>query len=126
MSIESYLERIAASLEKLANVTDETPTPEKPVKAVDTKPSKASKPAPNRKAKPAPTKTEKVEKEDAGDNEESGATLTEVRKALAGLQKRVDAAAAKGILKEVGEAATLSKLDPDNYQAVIDAANAAE
>lgn len=116
MSIENYLERIAVSLEKLANVTDETPK-----KPVATKPEKkATKAAPSK-----PTKSKSPPKEEASTgtgSSDEGATLTDVRKALAGLQKRVDAAAAKAVLKITGGAATLSKLDPDRYQAVIDAA----
>lgn len=101
MTIESELSRIADALEKIAS-GQATPAPEKP-----SKPSKPSKPE-----KPA-------EKED------DGPSLTDVRKALGALQKKTDAATARGVLKDTGKVGTLSKLDEDLYQAVIDAAEEA-
>jgi len=116
MSLENSLERIAVALEQLANVTDETPTPEKP--AAKAKPTKAKPSKPATKAKPEPTPAAEEEKAPT----EGGPTLSDVRKALGSLQKRVDAAAAKALLADVGGANTLSKLDESKYQAVIDAA----
>jgi len=102
MSIENDIARIAAALEKLANVTDETPAP-KPAKKASTKP----------KAEPKSSDTE---------SSEAIPKVTEVRKALGEVQKAYDADKARELLREVGEATVMSKLSESKYAALISAA----
>lgn len=128
MTIESSLERIALALEQLARVDE--PAPEKPAASGKSGGSKstASKPSTRSNSKkgtqkPSGAKDSKKEPEKEPEKEEEeGPTLADVRKALTALQKNTDAATARSVLKEVGKAATLSQLDEDLYQAVIDAA----
>lgn len=120
MSIENELARIATALETLAGAD----APKKPsASAAQGKGASASKSTSKgagTRSKPSQKPTTKAE--GSTGSSDDGPKLTDVRKALASLQKREDAAAAKDVLKEVGGAATLSKLDPDKYQDVIDAA----
>ena len=109
MSIENDIARIAAALEKLANVTDETPAP-KPAKKVSTKPKATSKPA--EETATEPEATEGVPK------------VTEVRKTLGQVQKAFSPEKAREILKEVGGAAVMSKVPVGKYSAIIAAAKA--
>ena len=105
MSIENDIARIAAALEKLANVTDETPAP-KPAKKASTKPKPAEETATE------PESTEGVPK------------VTEVRKTLGQVQKAFSPEKAREILKEVGGAAVMSKVPVGKYSEIIAAAKA--
>lgn len=119
MSIESSLERIASALETMAYGPGSSSVPKKPEEEVkpskdttedtsSSKPKSTSKPA----AKPTKSKT----------TDEGAPTIGDVRKALGTLQKATSADEARALLKRVGGATTMSKLEPENYQAVIDAA----
>lgn len=117
MTIEATLERIAVALETLAAgggtvaaAPVETPKAETP---------KAEKPKATKAEKPKATKPAKEEK--PAEDEKPSVSLNDVRAALTSLQKAKGADAPKGLLKEF-KAATLSKLETGQYQAVIDRA----
>lgn len=123
MSIENSLERIATALEIMAGNAGSSPESTAPEKAASgsgsRKTSSTSKSSKSSKSsKPSGSGSGKKE-------EKSDLTVADVRKALTALQKRQDAATAKKVLEEAGGGAlTLSKLKPEKYAAVIEAANA--
>jgi outer membrane biosynthesis protein TonB len=106
MSIEKSLERIADALE----VITKRPVTEAPVD---------DKPAAKEKKKPAAKETKKpAEKKESSD----GPTKDDVREALKGYQKRESPTAARELLQTHGNgAASITALDEDDYQAIIDA-----
>lgn len=113
MTIEATLERIAVALEAIAAV---------PVAAAPPPEKTESKPAASKgKAKPAASKTKKEEPAVEEKEEAPSVTLNDVRAALTTLQKAAGSGTPKVLLKEF-KAATLSKLAPDQYQAIIDRA----
>lgn len=128
MTIEAHLQSIDASLQTIAIALTAiaegagaapviaTATKEKPAAAAgkgkgkgttQQKPAQASKPS-----------------EKDGDSE--GPKIADVRKALAELQKRLTPKDARSVLEDKGGVTTLSKLEEDKYQDVIDAANEKE
>ena len=119
MTIEAELARIADALEKIAGQeatapkqSSESPAPEK---AASKSESKARKPR-------SSSKTSKKPDAPAKEEGDAGPSLDAVRKALTALQKRETPAAARAILSDVAGVTTLSKLKPDQYQEIIDAA----
>lgn len=126
MSIENSLERIADALEIIAKAkADPAPAAAEAATEPAAKPAaKPSKPKATKSEKPA-AKPKAKEPEDEGDDdgdENQGPYLADVRKALTDLAKRTDGDTARGVLKDVGGADTLSKLPEAKYKDVIEAA----
>lgn len=125
MSIEAYLQSIDASLQVIAAAMESGvsrysgETEPAPAKAGKPKAGKSSGTTRKSAAKKSPP-----EEKDGGSD--AGPTLADVRKSLTSLQKRVDAKAARTVLETVGGVTTLSKLDEDKYQDVIDEADSKE
>lgn len=124
MTIENTLERIAVALESIAAGPGTTSTsPGKPAKDTSSaKPKPTSKPADKPTSKSTAGKASKPTA--TSSTTEDGPKIADVRKALGAVQKAFDSDTARALLKEAGEAATMSKLSEDMYQTVIDAAMA--
>lgn len=120
MTIEATLESIDKSLKEIrdllaggaAPVTQDAETP-------------AAEPADSDDGSKDSPKTEapKSEKKTTAKSDEAP-TKDDVRDALKTYQKRTNAAAARKLLADVGDAKTLTDLKEEKYQEVIDAANA--
>ena len=120
MTIENTLERIAVALETIA-AGGALPKPEGKAKSGTTKPASPAKEASSSEKAKASTKPASKPSKPASSNED-GPSISDVRKSLGALQKVTSPDEARALLKEVGGAATMSKLAEDMYQAVIDAA----